>query len=52
MLSAAQYRMLLAALRSYLDLNYDSIRIYRTRSPHPVETEWLGREMGNQDTIL
>jgi CRISPR-associated protein Cas2 len=51
-LSAAQYRMLLAALRSCLDLSYDSIRIYRTRSPHPVETEWLGREMGNQDAIL
>ncbi|WP_131785558.1 CRISPR-associated endonuclease Cas2 [Protofrankia symbiont of Coriaria ruscifolia] len=51
-LSAAQYRALLAALRTHLDLGYDSIRIYRTRSPHLVEAEWLGREMGNQDSIL
>ncbi|WP_250290729.1 CRISPR-associated endonuclease Cas2 [Frankia sp. CiP1_Cm_nod1] len=51
-LSAAQYRALLAALRTSLDLGYDSIRIYRTRSPHLVETEWLGRETGNQDSIL
>ncbi len=43
-LSAAQYRALLAALRTHLDLDYDSIRIYRTRSPHLVETEWLGHE--------
>jgi CRISPR-associated protein Cas2 len=51
-LSAAQYRHLMAALREQLNLDYDSIRIYRTRSPQLVETEWLGVPMGNQDAIL
>ncbi|ABW10839.1 CRISPR-associated protein Cas2 [Parafrankia sp. EAN1pec] len=51
-LSAAQYRALTAALKTELDLSYDSIRIYRTRTPHLVETEWLGQQMGNQDSIL
>ncbi len=51
-LSAAQYRALMAALRSQMDLSYDSIRTYRMRSPHLVETEWLGLPMGNQDSIL
>ncbi|WP_239405892.1 CRISPR-associated endonuclease Cas2 [Frankia sp. Cj3] len=51
-LSAAQYRALLAVLRTHRDLDYDSIRIYRTRSPRLLETEWLRHEMGNQDSIL
>ena len=51
-LSAAQYRSLLAVLRDQIDESYDSIRIYRTRSPHLVETEWVGTTMGNQDAIL
>lgn len=51
-LSAAQYRALMTTLRGELDLTYDSIRVYRTRTPHVVQTEWLGVEMGNQDSIL
>ncbi|CUU55442.1 CRISPR-associated protein Cas2 [Parafrankia irregularis] len=51
-LSAAQYRALTTTLRTELDMGYDSIRIYRTRSPQLVDTEWLGQEMGNQDSIL
>ncbi|SNQ52107.1 CRISPR-associated endoribonuclease Cas2 [Frankia canadensis] len=51
-LSAAQYRSLMATLRDQLDLTYDSIRVYRTRSPALVETEWLGIPLGNQDSIL
>jgi CRISPR-associated protein Cas2 len=51
-LSAAQDRALMTALRSQLNLDYDSIRIYRTRSKLLLDTEWLGREMGNQDSIL
>ena len=51
-LSAAQYRALTTALQDELDLTYDSIRIYRTRTPHLVETAWLGVQTGNQDSIL
>lgn len=51
-LSTAQHRSLLAALHRELDLQYDSIRIYRTTSPHLIETEALGQELGHEDPVL
>lgn len=51
-LSAAQHRSLVGALRQQLDLNYDSIRIYRIGSPHLVNVETLGAELGHADTVL
>jgi CRISPR-associated protein Cas2 len=51
-LSAAQHRNLTATLRQRLDLDYDSIRIYRVGSPHLVEVETLGAELGHPDSVL
>nr|MDT0664323.1 CRISPR-associated endonuclease Cas2 [Micromonospora sp. DSM 115978] len=50
--SAAQYRALVHTLREELDFAYDSVRIYRTRSPHYVDSEQLGPLLGNHDSIL
>jgi CRISPR-associated protein Cas2 len=51
-LSAAQHRSLVSALRQQLDLAYDSIRIYRMGSPHLVQVETLGAELGHPDSVL
>jgi len=51
-LSAAQHRSLLTALRQHLDLGYDSIRMYRIGSPHLVEVETLGVDLGHPDSVL
>lgn len=51
-LSAAQHRSLIAALRQQLDLTYDSVRIYRIGSPHLVEVETIGTELGSSDSVL
>lgn len=51
-LSTAQHRSLMAALRQDLDLDYDSIRVYRVASPHLVQSEWIGQELGNEDPVL
>lgn len=51
-LSAAQHRSLVSALRQQLDLTYDSIRIYRIGSPHLVQVETLGAELGHPDSVL
>jgi CRISPR-associated protein Cas2 len=51
-LSAAQHRSLVSAFRQQLDLAYDSIRIYRIGSPHLVQVETLGAELGHPDSVL
>lgn len=51
-LSTAQDRSLMAALRKHVDLGYDSVRVYRIASPHLVQSEWLGQELGHQDPII
>jgi CRISPR-associated protein Cas2 len=51
-LSAAQHRSLTTTLRRQLDLGYDSIRIYRIGSPHLVNVETLGAELGHPDSVL
>jgi CRISPR-associated protein Cas2 len=51
-LSTAQHRTLLAALQRELNLEYDSIRIYRIASPHLVQSKLLGQELGNPHPIL
>jgi CRISPR-associated protein Cas2 len=51
-LSAAQHRSLTSALRQQLDLAYDSIRIYRIGSPHLVQVETLGAQLGHPDSVL
>lgn len=51
-LSAAQHRSLMATLRQEIDLDYDSIRVYRITSPHLVQSEWLGQELGHHDSIV
>lgn len=51
-LSAAQYRALVSILHDQLDFAYDSVRIYKTRSPHYVDSEQLGPLLGNHDSVL
>ncbi|MBN1173583.1 MAG: CRISPR-associated endonuclease Cas2 [Micromonosporaceae bacterium] len=51
-LSAAQYRNLSEALRRQLDLSYDSIRVYAIGSPHLVQIEAFGAELGHSDSVL
>lgn len=51
-LSAAQYRSLTTELRTKLDLEYDSIRVYRLRGPHDVTVDCLGQQDGHADTVL
>jgi CRISPR-associated protein Cas2 len=51
-LSAAQHRNLTFTLRQQLDLSHDSVRIYRIGSPHPLQVETLGIELGHPDSVL
>lgn len=51
-LSAAQHRRLVTTLRQQLDLSYDSVRMYRIGSPHLVEVEALGAQLGHPDSVL
>lgn len=51
-LSAAQHRSLTSTLRQQLDLTHDSIRIYRIGSPHLIDVETLGVELGHPDSVL
>jgi len=51
-LSAAQYRLLTTALRSQIDVSYDSILVYVTRSPHQIETHTIGSNLGTTDPII
>jgi len=51
-LSTAQHRSLMTTLRQQVDLDYDSIRLYRVASPHLVQSERLGQELGHQDPII
>ncbi len=51
-LSAAQYRLLTAQLRSEIDTSYDSIRVYVTRSRQLIETHIIGPETSHTDPII
>ncbi|ASW55513.1 CRISPR-associated endonuclease Cas2 [Plantactinospora sp. KBS50] len=51
-LSTAQHRSLMTALRQQLDLGHDSVRVYRIGSPHLVQVDALGTELGNSDSVL
>jgi CRISPR-associated protein Cas2 len=51
-LSTAQYRLLATALRTKIDPDHDSIRVYITRSAHDVETRTIGTDLGNTDPII
>lgn len=51
-LSAAQYHRLTTELQVLIDTAYDSIRVYRTRSPQFVETHVIGSELGHTDPII
>lgn len=51
-LSTAQHRSLMTTLRQQLDLGHDSVRVYRIGSPHLVQVDTLGTELGNSDSVL
>ncbi|GGL19505.1 CRISPR-associated endonuclease Cas2 [Mangrovihabitans endophyticus] len=51
-LSVAQYRALVKTLQGCLDLSYDSIRIYRIGTPHLMQVDSLGAELGHPDSVL
>jgi len=51
-LSAAQHRSLTPALRQQLDPAYDSIRIYRIGTPHLVQVETLGAQLGRPNSVF
>jgi CRISPR-associated protein Cas2 len=51
-LSTAQYRLLTTTLRSQIDTNYDSVRVYTARSPHLVETHTIGTDLGDSTPVI
>ncbi|MER5971674.1 CRISPR-associated endonuclease Cas2 [Streptomyces sp. NPDC002055] len=51
-LSTAQYRALIAALRTTIDPDYDSIVTYTTRSADMIDTTTLGVALGGPGDIL
>ncbi|MGW8449914.1 CRISPR-associated endonuclease Cas2 [Streptomyces niveus] len=51
-LSTAQYRALIAALKTTIDPDYDSIVTYATRSPDMIESNTLGVDLGGPGDIL
>lgn len=51
-LSAAQYRSLTRELSTELDLGYDSIRVYRVRSPWDVTIDGLGEQAGHTGDVI
>jgi len=51
-LSAAQHRTFLEELKQHIDPGYDSVLIYRTRTPQQVETQTLGQDLGNTGPVL
>ncbi|MGW1204976.1 CRISPR-associated endonuclease Cas2 [Streptomyces cyaneofuscatus] len=51
-LSSAQYRALMAALKSTIDPDYDSIVTYAARSPDMIESKTLGVDLGGPGDIL
>ncbi|MEU9746630.1 CRISPR-associated endonuclease Cas2 [Streptomyces niveus] len=51
-LSTAQYRALIAALKTTIDPDYDSIVTYAARSPDMIESSTLGVDLGGPGDIL
>ncbi|MFE4490928.1 CRISPR-associated endonuclease Cas2 [Streptomyces niveus] len=51
-LSTAQYRALIAALKTTIDPDYDSIVTYAARSPDMIESNALGVDLGGPGDIL
>ncbi|MEV4994099.1 CRISPR-associated endonuclease Cas2 [Streptomyces niveus] len=51
-LSTAQYRALIAALKTTIDPDYDSIITYAARSPDMIESNTLGVDLGGPGDIL
>ncbi|ACY96524.1 MULTISPECIES: CRISPR-associated endonuclease Cas2 [Thermomonospora] len=51
-LSAAQHRTFISEIKQHIDPGYDSVLIYRTRTPHHIETQTLGQTLGNTDPVL
>ncbi|WP_317452816.1 CRISPR-associated endonuclease Cas2 [Streptomyces sp. CBMA29] len=51
-LTAAQYRALMAALATTIDVDYDSIVTYKVRSPDMIESTTVGVALGGPGDIL
>jgi len=51
-LSAAQHRALVESIKKQIDPSYDSVLIYRMQTPHHVDTQTIGQDLGNTDPIL
>ncbi|MDT0475662.1 CRISPR-associated endonuclease Cas2 [Streptomyces sp. DSM 41014] len=51
-LSTAQYRALMAALKTTIDQDYDSIVTYTVRSPDMIETSTIGIDLGGPGDII
>lgn len=51
-LTTAQHRSLTEALKRHIDPSYDSVVIFRTQSPHFVQTETLGQKPITNETVL
>jgi CRISPR-associated protein Cas2 len=51
-LSAAQHRILTAALTRAIDPRHDSVCIYRIPGPDLVQIDQLGAELATDDPIL
>ncbi|WP_219510920.1 CRISPR-associated endonuclease Cas2 [Nonomuraea ceibae] len=51
-LSTAQHRKLMSAIKAQIDPSYDSILVYRTQTPHNIQTDLIGQALGNIDPVL
>jgi CRISPR-associated protein Cas2 len=51
-LSAAQHRSFTEEVKQVIDLSYDSVLIYRTQTPHLVQTESIGQEFIDGGPVL
>ncbi|UOE21444.1 CRISPR-associated endonuclease Cas2 [Thermobifida halotolerans] len=51
-LSAAQHRSFTEAVKGVIDLEYDSVLIYRMQTHHAVQTETIGQEFSSGSPVL